>query len=115
MGQSIPTASLLVTKMGGVADTPEGYAAMQGEWLHNELKTQAERNLVQCKVLHPGMNNSMYQHMLGVNWLESSFTEKKLGMPLDSKLNISQQRVLMANKVNGTLGTIRQSTASRPR
>lgn len=88
MGQSIPTASLLVTQMGGAADTPQGYAAIQGDI--NKLKTWADRSLVQHKVLHPGMKNSMDQHMLGANWLESSFTEKDLGMPLDSKMNTSQ-------------------------
>lgn len=50
-----------------------------------------EVNKRNCKVLHLGRNNPMYQYTLGANWLESSFAEKDLGLPVDDKLNIKQQ------------------------
>ena len=58
------------TKLGGVADMPEGHAATQGDL--DKLKKWADRNLKdkqKCKVLHLGKNNPMHQHMLGmVTW-----------------------------------------------
>jgi len=96
-----------------VANTPDSCAAIQGDL--NRLKTWADRNLLHCKVLHPGRNNPMYQYMLGANCLKGSFTEKDPRIPVDSTLNMSQQCALAANKANGTLGGIRQSIASRSR
>ena len=67
------------------------------------------------KVLQLGRNNPRHQYMLGAAWLESSFAEKDLGVLVDTKLNISQQGALATKKVNGILGCIRQSSASRSR
>jgi len=58
------------TKLGGVVDTPEGCAAIQGD-----LESWAERNLMKfskgkCKVLHLGRNNPMHQYRLGVDLLQ---------------------------------------------
>jgi len=47
--------------------------------------------------------------------LESSFAEKDLGVMVDMKLNMSQQCALPAKVVNGVLGFIRRSAASRLR
>ena len=57
----------------------------------------------------------MQQHMLGADKLEGSFAEKDLGILVDTKLNMSQQQVLVAKKANGILGCIRTSVASRSR
>jgi len=70
----------------------------------DRLEKRAERNLMQfnrekCKVLHLGRNNPMHQSMPGDNWLQSSFVEKLLGVLVDTKLNMSQQRALVAKKV----------------
>ncbi|PKU47398.1 rna-directed dna polymerase from mobile element jockey-like [Limosa lapponica baueri] len=62
------------TKLGGVADRPEGCAAIQrhlGElesWVASNLM---EFNKVKCRVLHLGRNNLIHQYRLGADLLES--------------------------------------------
>ena len=46
-----------------------------------------------CKVLHLGKSNCMYQYRLGADLLEKSFAEKELGVLVDDRLAMSQQRV----------------------
>ena len=63
------------TKLGGVADTPEGCAAFQ--WNLGRLENWAERNLKRfnkgrCRVLHLGRKNPKNQHRLGADLLEGS-------------------------------------------
>ncbi|PKU34488.1 hypothetical protein llap_15211 [Limosa lapponica baueri] len=53
--------------------------------------------------------------MVGVDLLESSSEEKDLGVLVDSKLSMSQQRALVAKRANGILGCIGKSVASRSR
>jgi len=104
-------------KLGEVADMPEGRAAIQRDL--NRLEKQADGNLTQfnkkCKELHPGKNNPMYQYMLGTPQLESRLAEKDLGVLVDTKLNMSQQRAFAAKTANCILGCSRQSIASRSR
>ncbi|PKU41928.1 rna-directed dna polymerase from mobile element jockey- hypothetical protein [Limosa lapponica baueri] len=69
------------TKLGGVADTPEGCATIQRDL--DRLESWAERNLMnfnkgKCRVLHLGRNNSLHQDRLGADLLESSSEEKDL-------------------------------------
>ncbi|KAK4811082.1 hypothetical protein QYF61_016368 [Mycteria americana] len=100
LGQSVPSASLLMTpKLAGEADTPEDCAASQRDL--DRLEKWADRNLMQfnqgkCQVLHLGRNNPMHQYMLGAAWLESSFAEKDLGVLVGTRLNMSQQCALVA-------------------
>ncbi|GAB0208187.1 mitochondrial enolase superfamily member 1 [Grus japonensis] len=106
------------TKLGGVADTPEGCAAIQRDL--DRLESWVERNLMKlhkgkCRVLHLGRNNPKHQYRLGVDLLGSSSAEKDLGVLVDKKLSMSQQCVLMARKANGILGCIKKSVASRSR
>jgi len=53
--------------------------------------------------------------MLGAAQLKSSLTEKYLGVLVDTKLNISQQRAPAAKAANGILGCTKKSIASRSR
>ena len=57
----------------------------------------------------------MYQHMLGVNFLETSFADRDLRVLEDSELTISQQHAPVTKAANSILGYIRKSIASRSR
>ena len=70
------------TKLGGVADMPEGCAAIQQDL--DRLESWAERNLMRfnkskCRTLQLGRNNHMHQYRLGDDLLERSSAEKDLG------------------------------------
>ncbi|KAK4832375.1 hypothetical protein QYF61_022230 [Mycteria americana] len=82
------------TKLGRVADRPEGRAAIQ-RYL-DRLEKWADRNLMKfnkekCKVLFLlGRNNPRHQYMPGAVQLESNLTEKDLVVLMDNKLNMCQ-------------------------
>ncbi|PKU29693.1 rna-directed dna polymerase from mobile element jockey-like [Limosa lapponica baueri] len=106
------------TKLGGLADTPEGCAAIQCDL--NRLESWAEKNRMRfnkgkCRVLHLGRKNARHQYRFGVDLLESTSEEKDLGVLVDSKLSMSQQCALVAKRTNGIPGFIEKSVASRSR
>ncbi|GAB0176132.1 transmembrane protein 168 [Grus japonensis] len=106
------------TKLGGVADTLEGCAAIQQDL--DRLENWAKRNHMKfskgkCRVLHLGRNNPMHQYTSGVDLLGSSTAEKDLGVPVDNKLSMSQQCALVAKAANGILGCMQKSLANRSR
>ena len=63
----------------------------------------------------PGEEQPHAQIYPAATQLESSFAEKDLGVLVDTKLNTSQQCVLVTKVANGILGCIRESIASRSR
>ncbi|GAB0175971.1 mitochondrial enolase superfamily member 1 [Grus japonensis] len=106
------------TRLRGVADMPEGHAAIQRDL--ERLEKWANRNLMKfnkekCKVLHLGRKKPRHVYMLRATKLGSSLAEKELGVLVDTKFDVNQQCALAANKAIGVVGCIRQSVASRLR
>ncbi|PKU42867.1 rna-directed dna polymerase from mobile element jockey- hypothetical protein [Limosa lapponica baueri] len=103
------------TKLGGLADTPEGCATIQGDL--SRLESWAEKNLVRlnkgkCRVLHMAGKNPRHQYRLGMDPLGSTTEEKDLGVLVDSKLSMSQQCALVAKSTDGILGCIGKSVTT---
>lgn len=65
------------------------------------------------QVLHLGRNSPRHQDVLGATHLESSLSEKDLGVLVYTKLKMSEQHALAIKRVNGLLGCIRQSVTCR--
>lgn len=66
------------TKLGGVADMPEGHSAIQGD--HSKLEKWSNRKLMKfdkmSKSLHLRRSNPMHRCMPGGAHMENSFAEQ---------------------------------------
>jgi len=93
-------------KLSGVSDMPERLDAIQRDldrfeqWAQERLM---KFNTANCKTLHLGCSNLHYQYKLGDERIEHSPAEKDLGIPVDGKLNMSQQCALAARKAKCVL------------
>jgi len=81
------------TKLGGVADIPEGHATIQQ--VIDRLQSWTTINQMRfgkrkCRVLYLGRNNCEYQYRLGHDLLQRSSVEKDLGVLVDDRLAMIQ-------------------------
>lgn len=80
--------------MGVKADTLQLHAAIQKDF--NWLDRCAKWNLLKfnegiCSVLHLKRNNPMHQDRLEADLLKRSSAEQDLSVPVDNRLDVSQQ------------------------
>ena len=99
------------TKLGGLADTPEGCAAIQQDL--DRLESWAGRSLMmfnksKCSVLHLWRNNHVHQYKLGDDLFRSS-GEKYQGVLVADRLPMSQHCVpLWPRRPMGSWGALKR-------
>jgi len=67
------------------------------------------------KIMPMGQGNPKHKQRLGGEWVESSPEVKDLGVLVNEKVSMTQQRVPTAQKANHILGCIKRSVDSRSR
>ena len=70
-------------------------------------------NASKCKVMHVGFNNPKLKYILNGQVLESTLSEKDLGVTVDDKLKFHVHAVAAAKKANQMLGIIKRTYITR--
>ena len=100
-------------KLGGMADMPDGGAAMKSDL--NRLEKWADRNLTKFNKGNWGPTSGEKQPHESVYTDEKATWQKRTWASWQTLLNKNQQHDLTAKKGNGIHGYIRRSFASRSR
>jgi len=106
----------LWTRLSGAVEIPEGQDTTQRD--QSKLEKWAHVNLFnkdKCKILHMGRGNPWYQYSLVDEGIESSPSEKVLGVLVNGNLDRSRQCAFTAQKASRILGCIKRSVTSRSR
>jgi len=104
------------TKLGSDVSTPEKVEQLQidlqklGEWSE---KWQMPFNAAKCKVMHIGYRNPQSQYFLQGKALESTDSEKDLGVVITSDLKFSKQCIAVEKKAQKLLGYIKRQFGYR--
>ncbi|GAB0186093.1 mitochondrial enolase superfamily member 1 [Grus japonensis] len=92
------------TKLGGAVDSLEGQDALKRDLDRLDLWATINGmkfNKLKCRILHLGQNNARHNYKLREEWLESSPTERDLGVLVDA-----------AKRENHILGYVKHSITS---
>ena len=106
------------TKLGANVCKPESVVSLQedlrriGEWSD---KWQMPFNNSKCKVMHVGYRNPRSQYSLQGTVLESTETEKDLGVVISSDLKFSKQCIEAEKKAQRLLGYVKRQFRYRNR
>jgi len=79
------------------------------------IKPHQRFNKSKCNLLHLGQGNPRGMYRLREEVLESSYTEKVLGVPVDEKLNMNQQSPPALWKAKSILDCIKRGVANSVR
>ena len=105
-------------KLYGAVNSPKGWHAIRRhldrlvQWVQKSIM---RFNKSKCEVLHLGCGNPHYQYKLEYVKAKHTSSEKNLGIPVDGKLNMSQQCALAVQEANCILSCIKRSVVNRSR
>jgi len=111
-----PLASLLMVLDWKVLLTLKEQKALQrdlGRLEHWAIISGMTFNKNKCIILHLGWSDARYKYKLGEEWLESSPAESHLGLLVDTRLTMTQQCDLAADRAKCIQGCIKHSITSR--
>jgi len=111
-----PLASLLMVLDWKVLLTLKEQKALQrdlGRLEHWAIISGMTFNKNKCIILHLGWSDARYKYKLGEEWLESSPAESHLGLLVDTRLMMTQQCALAAERANCIRGCIKHSITNQ--